>query len=106
MGRIILVLGLATLAGCTDDGKETPWWTGTLTVSNRGTSALNGVAEDWNGLDKHSFSLNPGDATSIEFSDIYRVKLHAWRTSDGLLLIDDFWEGGDIKHGVNVTLNP
>jgi len=106
MGRIMLALGLAALAGCTDDGKGTLWWTGTLTVSNQGTSALNGVAEDWDGTQTHSFSLDPGTSSSFEFVTPYRVKLHAWKTSDGLLLIDDFWASGDLKDGVSVTLNP
>jgi hypothetical protein len=103
---MMLTFGLAALAGCGDTGNQSLSWTGTLTVENQGSSALNGVAEDWDGAAKHSFSLNPGDSVSFEFDTPYRVKLHAWRTSDGLLLIDDFWEAGDLMDGVRVTLKP
>ncbi len=106
MGRITLALGFAVLAGCGGEGVETPSSRGSLTVSNQGTSALNGIAEDWYGPEAHLFSLDPGEEVRIEFSNASRVKLHAWRSSDGLLLIDDFWDSGELIEGVRVTLYP
>jgi hypothetical protein len=110
MGRIMLALGLAALAGCGGETAGSAYgsvlWTGTMTVSNQGTSALNGIAEDWNGPEAHFFSLNPGEVATLKFTNSNRVKLHAWRTSDGLLLIDDFWDIGELRDGVKVTLNP
>jgi hypothetical protein len=106
MGRISLALGLAVLAGCGEGTNTGTYWTGKLTVSNQGTSTLYGVAEDWDGKQNHNFSLDPGISTSFKFDTPYRVKLHAWRASDDLLLIDDFWEAGDLMQGVKVTLNP
>jgi hypothetical protein len=105
MGRIMLALGLAAFAGCGGESGRTSFW-GSMTVSNQGSSALHGIAETWDTKQSRMFSLDPGASTRVEFYTDDRVKLHAWRTSDGLLLIDDFWELGDFVHGIQVTLNP
>jgi len=99
---------LAALAGCGPGpvGYEPPPETSALIVRNQGTSALNGIAEDWDGPEAHLFSLDPGDAYTVTFTHSWRFKLHAWRSSDGLLLIDDFWDVVDHKDGVEVTLYP
>jgi len=75
-------------------------------VRNQGSSVLKGIAEDRDGPEAHLLSLDPGDEYAVTFTNSRRFKLHAWRSSDGLLLIDDFWGVVDRKDGVEVTLYP
>jgi hypothetical protein len=118
---MIVVLGLAILAGCGEgegmligsalgSGSSESSDKDSLTVTNQGTVPVYGVAEDWYGSQKHDFTLDPGDTATFEFTGIvYRMKLHIWRSTDSLLLIDDFWETAALaqpRTHVTVTVNP
>jgi len=54
-----------------------------------------------------SFTLAAGDRRSIQIDIQCRLKVHLVRSSDSLLLFDDFWDVGDIKNEtLSLTVTP
>jgi hypothetical protein len=97
MGRLSAALTLAMLAGCGGEGNGGLLFrTVTVTVVNQGAEDAYGRAEGWEGEDRHDFSLSPGASTSFKVDVSYRLKVHVWRSSDSLVLFDDFWEMDDL----------
>ena len=116
MGRFAMALGLAFLAAC-GEGEAMMMGSGVgpgtsskklhLTLTNAGTEVAHGDASDWYESIKYSFTLNPGASVTFDFPNAtYRVRAHVWRSSDSLLILDDWWEGGDLEPGLTVTLSP
>ena len=110
MGKIGAILGIVLLAGC--DGNP---GTGALSrqvtvdVINNWTGSAYGKAEDWNGGDEEKFSLGPGQTTTFKIHTNYRLKIHIWRTSDNLVLVDDFFDLSDlddVKDRLSFTVTP
>lgn len=100
MGRILVIAGLAILAGCDEDYFEDVV---TVSVVNQGSEEVFGRAEDWD------FSLSPGASTSFEVWVEKRLTVHVWRTSDSLLLFADTWKPKELEQlgeRVTVTLAP
>jgi hypothetical protein len=99
MARTWTILGLTLLVAC--DGNP---GTGTVTsrrvtvdVINNGTDSAYGKAEDWNGTDAdQKFSLAPAETTTFKINTNYRLKIHIWRTSDNLVLVDEFFDLSDL----------
>ena len=97
MARIWAFLGLALLTGCDDRrGNSTFATRATVDVINSGTATAYGRAENWNGGDEETFSLLPGQTTTFKLNIDYRLKVHIWRLSDNLVLIDDWWDLDDL----------
>ena len=105
MDRIGAVLGLLLLAGC---GQSKPK-VATVTVINAGAEKADGTVQDWDGFNVHHFSLDAGESIAIqlEVEDYTRIKAHIERTSDRLVLLDDFWESEDLPdHALTLTVSP
>lgn len=96
MKGIWIALGLTLISGCRDSETQLVVLPGTVEVDNQGAEAVNGRAEDWDGTNVQEFTVQPGKSfTAVVFTD-YRVKLHVWRSSDGALLYDDFWNVAEL----------
>jgi len=105
MGKIGAVLGLMLLAGC---GESKPKYA-TVTITNAGVEKADGTVQDWDGFNVHHFSLDAGESISIqlEVEDNTRIKAHIERSSDRLVLLDDFWENKDLPdHVLTLTVSP
>ena len=105
MGKTWAILGLALLAGCSEDRQKYD----TVTVSNTGKEAADGTVQDWDGYNVHHISLDAGESVTVqlEVSDYTRIKVHLERTSDKLVLIDDFWDYDQISnHELDLTVSP
>lgn len=105
MGKTWAILGLALMAGCSQDRPKYA----TVTVNNTGTDAANGTIQDWDGFNVHHVSLDAGESITVqlEAGDNTRIKVHLERTSDKLVLIDDFWEYDKLpNHELNLTVSP
>jgi hypothetical protein len=97
MGKFGAVLGLALLAGCGNSGNNAFARRVTVDVINNGTDVAYGRAENWNGGDGHDFYLAPGGTTTFHLYVAYRLKVHIARGSDDLVLVDDFFDWGDLS---------
>jgi hypothetical protein len=99
MARTWPILGFLLLATC-DDNRHHTWSSFsrrvTVDVVNNGTATAYGRAENWNGGDEETFSLAPGQTTTFKLYIDYRLKVHIWRLSDNLVLVDDFWDLDDL----------
>jgi hypothetical protein len=106
MAKIGAILGLlALLAGC---GESKPKYA-MVTVNNTGTEKADGTVQDWDGFNVHHFSVAAGESITIQLgaNDDTRIKAHIERSSDRLVLLDDFWENEDLPgHVLTLTVSP
>jgi hypothetical protein len=109
MGKKWTVLGLAMLAGC--GGEMTRQIVPTyvhVRIVNNGTEGASGEAGPWENQDDVKFDLGPGESKKFVVAVDYRLKVRIWRTSDNLVLVDDFWDYADLvgKDELLITVSP
>jgi hypothetical protein len=96
MKGLWIAVGLTLISGCRDSETQLIPLPGTVEVDNQGSEEVQGRAEDWDGYTVQNFTVAPGKAVTVRVTTDYRVKLHVWRSSDGALLFDDFWNVADL----------
>jgi hypothetical protein len=110
MGKTAVILGLLVLAGCggySGPGSEPPTNKVTVQVSNTGTESASGEAKDWDGHASQTFTVAPGQTTTCQLEVSYRLKVHIVRSSDNMILLDDFWDEVDLPHDqLTLTVSP
>ena len=109
MGKIGEILGLVLLAGC--GGETTGQIMATyvhVRIVNNGTEGASGEAGTWKSQDDVKFNVGAGETKEFLVAVNYRLKMRIWRTSDNLVLVDDFWEDGDLARmdELLITVSP
>ena len=97
MGKLWTVLGLATLAGCGGETSGQIMATYVhVRIVNNGTEGASGEAGTWKNQDDVKFNVGAGESKKFVVAVNYRLKMRIWRTSDNVVLLDDFWDVGDL----------
>jgi len=109
MSRILFVLGVMLLPGCSDDKVDEVQ----LTVSDQGAEDVHVRAyvkdQYFDTTSKHLFDLAAGESRTVDFNNVMTLEVQVIRISDQSVIFDAGWgtdEIRDLHRKVSVIVSP